>query len=82
METQRETRPYWGELPKLKAWRERQGLSLTDLAISVGITKATLSRIETGQRRPSVDTALALEEVTGIKRWHFRPDLWAPRRRA
>jgi transcriptional regulator with XRE-family HTH domain len=39
--------------PRLKRLRERRGVTLTALAAKTGISKSTLSRLETGQRKPS-----------------------------
>jgi transcriptional regulator with XRE-family HTH domain len=65
-------------LHPLRAYRHREGLSLADLSDSVGLSRMTISRIERGERRPSPEVALMLEEATGIRRWHLRPDIWGP----
>ena len=46
--------------PRLKAVRLQRGVTLTALAASTGISKSTLSRLETGQRRPSLELLLPL----------------------
>ncbi|GAA2120254.1 helix-turn-helix domain-containing protein [Actinomadura napierensis] len=46
--------------PRLKQIRTRRGLSLTALAEATGISKSTLSRLETGQRRPSLELLLPI----------------------
>ena len=38
-------------------------VSLTDVASSTGISKSTLSRLETGQRRPTLELLLALSHA-------------------
>ena len=38
--------------PRLKRIRTQRGVTLTSLAAITGISKSTLSRLETGQRRP------------------------------
>jgi transcriptional regulator with XRE-family HTH domain len=43
--------------------REQRGLTLTDAAGQTGISKSTLSRLETGQRRPSLELLLPLAQV-------------------
>jgi len=46
--------------PRLKRLRSQQGVTLTELAETTGISKSTLSRLETGQRRPSLEMLLPL----------------------
>jgi transcriptional regulator with XRE-family HTH domain len=46
--------------PRLKLMRLQRGLTLTGLAASTGISKSTLSRLEAGQRRPSLELLLPL----------------------
>ncbi|WP_433016058.1 helix-turn-helix domain-containing protein [Kribbella sp. CA-294648] len=46
--------------PRLKEFRTRRGITLTELAASTGISKSTLSRLETGQRRPTLELLLVL----------------------
>jgi transcriptional regulator with XRE-family HTH domain len=41
--------------PRLKQLRTQRGVNLTALAESTGISKSTLSRLETGQRRASLE---------------------------
>ena len=49
--------------PRLKRLRVLRGATLTEVAASTGISKSTLSRLETGQRRPSLELLLPLAEV-------------------
>lgn len=49
--------------PRLRALRELRGMSLGTLSASTGISKSTLSRLETGQRRPSLELLLPLARV-------------------
>lgn len=49
--------------PRLRRIREHRGLTLVDLAAQTGISKSTLSRLETGQRRPTLELLLALALV-------------------
>jgi transcriptional regulator with XRE-family HTH domain len=49
--------------PSLRRLREQRGLTLTALAAAAGISKSTLSRLETGQRRPSLELLLPLAQV-------------------
>ena len=46
--------------PRLKRMRTQRGVTLTSLAATTGISKSTLSRLETGQRRPSLEVLLPL----------------------
>jgi transcriptional regulator with XRE-family HTH domain len=52
--------------PRLRRLRSRNGLSLSRLAESTGISSSTLSRLETGQRRASLELLLPLARVYGI----------------
>ncbi len=72
--------------PRLRALRVERGDTLADLSASTGISVSTLSRLESGQRRPTLELLLqlarahqvALDElvdapVTGDPRVHMRP---------
>ena len=49
--------------PRLKQMRTQRGVTLTGLAATTGISKSTLSRLETGQRRPSLELLLPLAQA-------------------
>ena len=49
--------------PRLRKVRERRGITLTDVAARTGISKSTLSRLENGQRRPSLELLLPLAQT-------------------
>lgn len=49
--------------PRLQRLRKQRGITLSGLATSTGISKSTLSRLETGQRRPSLELLLPLAQV-------------------
>ncbi|MCZ4095134.1 helix-turn-helix domain-containing protein [Streptomyces sp. H39-C1] len=59
--------------PRLRRLRAENGLTLAALAEATGISKSTLSRLESGQRRPSLELLLplagayhvALDELVG-----------------
>jgi transcriptional regulator with XRE-family HTH domain len=51
---------------RLRAERERQGLSLRKLAGRLDISPSALSQIETGRSRPSVSTLYAIVSELGI----------------
>ena len=48
---------------RLRRVREQRGLTLTQVAEQAGLSKSTLSRLETGQRRPSLELLLPLAQV-------------------
>ena len=48
---------------RLKRLRAQRRMSLTDVATSTGISKSTMSRLETGQRRPTLELLLALSHT-------------------
>jgi len=48
---------------RLRRVRLQRGLTLTDVAEEAGISKSTLSRLENGQRRPSLELLLPLAEI-------------------
>lgn len=52
--------------PQLRRHRLRSGVTLTALAGATGISKSTLSRLESGQRRPSLELMLPIIQVLGI----------------
>jgi transcriptional regulator with XRE-family HTH domain len=49
--------------PRLKLLRERRGITLTALAARTGISKSTLSRLENGARKPSLELLLPIAAV-------------------
>jgi transcriptional regulator with XRE-family HTH domain len=49
--------------PRLRAIREQRGATLTETAGRTGISKSTLSRLENGQRRPSLELLLPLAKA-------------------
>jgi transcriptional regulator with XRE-family HTH domain len=49
--------------PRLRKVREQRGITLTAVAERTGISKSTLSRLENGQRRPSLELLLPLAQV-------------------
>ncbi|MFE1882397.1 helix-turn-helix domain-containing protein [Streptomyces diastatochromogenes] len=51
--------------PQLRALRRRTGLTLEAAARSAGLSPAHLSRLETGQRQPSLPMLLALARIYG-----------------
>lgn len=49
-----------GVAPRLRALRLRKGLTLAELADETGISTSTLSRLESGLRRPTLDLLIRL----------------------
>jgi transcriptional regulator with XRE-family HTH domain len=52
--------------PRLKQLRLRRGSTLTDLAAETGISASTLSRLEAGLRRPTLEQLLPLARAYGV----------------
>ena len=48
---------------RLKRLRTQRGMTLTGVAEATGISKSTMSRLETGQRRPTLELLLALSHA-------------------
>jgi transcriptional regulator with XRE-family HTH domain len=72
--------------PRLRAMRLQRGFTLADLSAATEISVSTLSRLESGQRRPTLELLLALARVhqvqldelvdapsTGDPRVHLKP---------
>src|SRR3954454_12788955 len=49
--------------PRLRRLREQRGVTLSEVAERTGISKSTLSRLENGQRRPSLELLLPLAQT-------------------
>ncbi|MFI5430159.1 cupin domain-containing protein [Aeromicrobium sp. UC242_57] len=49
--------------PRLQELPARSGLSLSEVSTTTGISTSTLSRLETGQRRPSLELLLPLAQL-------------------
>jgi transcriptional regulator with XRE-family HTH domain len=52
--------------PRLKQLRQRRDITLTDLAEETGISVSTLSRLEAGLRRPTLEQLLPLARAYGV----------------
>ena len=72
--------------PRLRALRQQAGSTLAELSAATGISVSTLSRLESGQRRPTLELLLPLARAhrvpldelvgapaTGDPRIHLRP---------
>ena len=75
--------------PRLRALRQQRDITLAALAESTGISVSTLSRLESGQRRPTLELLLPLARAYGVQlddlvggpqtgdpRVHLRPVTW------
>ncbi|HEY3479511.1 MAG TPA: XRE family transcriptional regulator [Streptomyces sp.] len=51
---------------RLRAVRERRGVTLAGVSCTTGISPSTLSRIETGRRKPTLEVVLQLAEEYGV----------------
>ncbi|MEV4373291.1 XRE family transcriptional regulator [Nonomuraea sp. NPDC049637] len=72
--------------PRLRALRRHRGITLAELATTTGVSESTLSRLESGQRRATLELLLPLSRVydvplddlvgaprTGDPRIHLKP---------
>ncbi|MEV0270363.1 XRE family transcriptional regulator [Hamadaea sp. NPDC050747] len=49
--------------PRLQEVRKKRGVTLSALSAATGISKSTLSRLETGQRKPSLELLLPIAQA-------------------
>ncbi|WP_223874301.1 helix-turn-helix domain-containing protein [Salinispora mooreana] len=52
--------------PRLRALRRQRGTTLTDLSTETGVSVSTLSRLESGTRRPTLELLLPLARAHGV----------------
>ena len=52
--------------PRLRALRRARGITLADLADETGLTASTLSRLENGKLRPTLEQLLPLARAHGV----------------
>jgi transcriptional regulator with XRE-family HTH domain len=52
--------------PRLRALRRRRRITLADLSAETGISVSTLSRLESGERRPALELLLPLAKAYGV----------------
>lgn len=53
--------------PRLRRARARKGVTLAELARATGISTSTLSRLESGQRKPSLELLLPITAALGVR---------------
>ncbi|CAL9328105.1 helix-turn-helix domain-containing protein [Streptomyces sp. enrichment culture] len=51
---------------RLRAVRERRGVTLSGVSRATGISTSTLSRVETGRRKPTLEVLLQLSKEYGV----------------
>lgn len=66
---------------RLRALRRHRGITLADLATTTGISESTLSRLESGQRRATLELLLRCRAPTTF-RWTTSSARRAPATRA
>jgi transcriptional regulator with XRE-family HTH domain len=52
--------------PRLRALRQQRDMTLADLSAATDISASTLSRLESGQRRPNLELLLPLARAYGV----------------
>lgn len=52
--------------PRLRALRRERDITLDELSAETGISKSTLSRLESGSRRPTLELLLPLARIYGV----------------
>ncbi|WP_405148587.1 XRE family transcriptional regulator [Sphaerisporangium sp. NBC_01403] len=52
--------------PRLRALRQQRDVTLADLSAETGISVSTLSRLESGRRRPNLELLLPLAKAHGV----------------
>jgi transcriptional regulator with XRE-family HTH domain len=52
--------------PRLRALRRQRGITQADLSATTGISESTLSRLESGRRRPNLELLLPLARAYGV----------------
>jgi len=52
--------------PRLRALRRQRDVTLDELSAQTGISKSTLSRLESGSRRPTLELLLPLARIYGV----------------
>lgn len=55
----------------IRSWRLKKGLTLTATATAAGLTKSTLSKIETGQISPPISTVLRIGQALAVSLAEF-----------
>ena len=51
----------------IRRYRKRLGLTQEEFAAALGMSQASISRFETGERKPDVDDLIAISKFFGCK---------------
>lgn len=51
----------------IRLYRKMRGLTQEEFASAIGMSQATISRFETGERKPDVDDLIAIARFFGCK---------------
>lgn len=51
----------------IRKYRKRLGLTQEEFAAALGMSQASISRFETGERKPDVDDLIAIAKFFGCK---------------
>lgn len=52
--------------PRLKSWREKRSMTLTELSALTSISPSTLSRLEAGKRAPNLELLVPIARALGL----------------
>jgi transcriptional regulator with XRE-family HTH domain len=61
----------WAVGRRLKELREARGFNQIELALAIGLSDQTISRIENGHRPPNLDQLALLAHGLGIQPWEL-----------
>jgi len=53
--------------PRLKAWRQKRGLTLDELSAATGISASTISRLEAGKRAPNLELVVPIARALRLE---------------
>jgi transcriptional regulator with XRE-family HTH domain len=53
--------------PRLKSWREKRSMTLSELSETTGISSSTLSRLEAGKRAPNLELVVPIARALRLE---------------
>lgn len=53
-------------MEKIKAFREKAGMSQRDLAYAIGVSQAAIAQWETGETQPTLDNLRKVADILGV----------------